>query len=51
MRLTLFGKELGAPVAEIEVEKKEDVTLLDNRFELLEIKEIEAEDTILLMSE
>lgn len=46
MRLTLFGKELGAPVAEIEVEKKEDVTLLDNRFELLEIKEVVAEDTV-----
>lgn len=46
MKLTLFGKELGAPVAEIEVEKKEDVTLLDNRFELLEIKEVVAEDTV-----
>lgn len=46
MKLTLFGKELGAPVAEIEVEKKEDVRLLDNRFELLEIKEVVAEDTV-----
>lgn len=46
MKLTLFGKELGAPVAEIEVEKKEDVTLLDNRFELLEIKEVVVEDTV-----
>ena len=46
MKLTLFGKELGAPVAEIEVEKKEDVTLLDNRFELLEVKEVVAEDTV-----
>lgn len=46
MKLTLFGKELGAPVAEIEVEKKEDVILLDNRFELLEIKEVVAEDTV-----
>ena len=46
MKLTLFGKELSAPIAEIEVEKKEDVTLLDNRFELLEIKEIVAEETI-----
>lgn len=51
MKLTLFGKELGAPVAEIEVEKKEDVTLLDNRFELLEIHSVEAEDTIILGGE
>lgn len=47
MTVALFGKELGTVIAEIEVDSKEDVVLLDDNFEVFEISgQVDAVDTI-----
>jgi len=51
MTYLLQGKELGVPVAEITVDKAEDIQILDDRFVLRPIGVTEAEDTIKIVSE
>lgn len=46
MTFILFGTAIGVPVATIEVNSREDIQLLDDRFELHEVKEVEVEDEI-----
>ena len=47
MTAVIWGKELGIAVAEIEVNSLEDITLLDDKFEVSELTgTVEAVDTI-----
>ena len=51
MTFLIYGKELGIPIAEIKVDKAEDIQILDDRFVCEKVNTIEAEETIRIISE